>query len=76
MKQQDPLYTASEEEVIIKKAKLLIEQSGTREQLKTARNFIDLFVKNSQDKNHIRDGLIKLWMERDKFLFPNNYFLI
>ena len=75
-KQANPVYTVSEEETITKKAKLLIEQSGTREQLETARKFIALFVKNDQNKNHIREELTKLWLEKDKLLFPGNYFLI
>jgi hypothetical protein len=69
LKQEDPIYTASEEDSIIKKAKIIIEQANTREQLKIARKFIDLFIKNDQRKYHIRDELIQLWMERDKFLF-------
>ena len=75
-KQANPIYTASEEETITNKARLLIEQSSTREQLETARKFIALFVKNDQNKNHIREELTKLWMEKDRFLFPNNYFLV
>jgi hypothetical protein len=68
-KQTNPVYTASEEDTIIRKAKLLIEQSITKEQLKTARKFIDLFIRDDADKNHIREELVELWLERDRFLF-------
>jgi hypothetical protein len=63
-----PICSASDE-AVIKKAKAMIEQSNTKEQLKTTRNFIDLFVGKDIKKEHIKDELIQLWLEKDKFLF-------
>jgi hypothetical protein len=66
---QDPSTTTTEEESIVKKAKTIIEQSISKEQLKTAWNFVDLFTKNDDRKKQIRDELMGLWLEKDKLLF-------
>jgi hypothetical protein len=68
-KQKDLVYTASEEDVIIRKAKTIIEQANSREQLKIARKFIDLFTRDDEKKYHIKEELIQLWLEKDKCLF-------
>lgn len=65
-----PVFTAEEEENIINKAKNLIKQSNTKEQLKTAWNFIDLFTRYCEDKQKTKEELMKLWLDKDKLLFP------
>jgi hypothetical protein len=64
------LSSTATDEVIIKKAKAMIEQSNTKEQLKTTRNFIDLFTNGDDNKKKIKEELIQLWLEKDKILFP------
>ena len=63
-------FTPEEDEIVIKKAKLLIEQSKTKEQLKTTKNFIELFTRDSESKKEIKEELIRLWLDKDKLLFP------
>ena len=61
--------TCSDEDVI-KKAKAMIEQSNTKEMLRTTRNFIDLFTNGDENKKNIKEELTNLWLEKDKSLFP------
>ena len=56
------------DDVVIKKAKALIEQSTTLKQLGTAKKYIDLFTADNISKSHIKEELMILWTEKDKNL--------
>ncbi len=67
-------YKTYPDDIIIKKAKALIEQSSTAKQLKTAKKYLDLIKLNDIDethKIHIKEELSQLWLEKEKIISQN-----
>jgi hypothetical protein len=56
------------DDIIVNKAKALIEQSKTLKQLNTAKRYIDLFTVNNISRSQIKEELMILWTEKDKNL--------
>ena len=67
-------YKTYPDDIIIKKAKALIEQSSTAKQLKTAKKYLDLIKLNDTDDTHnihIKEELLQLWVEKEKVISQN-----
>ena len=67
-------YKTYPNEIVIKKAKVLIDQSCNVSQLKTVKKYLDLIKLNDIDdtyKTHIKEELAQLWLEKEKSISQN-----